>query len=185
MDSTKIEIKMTTIIGIQKDDHCILAADSRTTTDTGRPYSHPTVTKITKRGKFLIAGAGTTLPCDVVQYVWKPPAIPVRKDYYSFMITEVVPSIRACLKDNGYVPDKDAEDYDFIFLIALHGTIYELDDTLSVSLRDDGIYGIGSGASYAVGSIIQGATWRQALQIAARNDVYTAPPFISHRQEKI
>ncbi len=47
---------MTTIIGIQKPDHCLLVADSRITDDSGRTYTHPVVTKITKRGKFLIVG---------------------------------------------------------------------------------------------------------------------------------
>lgn len=176
---------MTTIIGIQRDDHCIIAADSRTTTDRGRPYSHQEVTKITKRGKYLIAGAGGTQPCDIAQHIWKPPAVPTNtKDMYHFMITTVVPSLRECLKENGFVHDKDADDYDFLFLIAINGTIYEIDDSYSVMLRDDGLYGIGSGSSYAIGSLIEGATWKKALQNAAKNDVYTAPPFIMHRQEK-
>lgn len=187
MDTTEVTKIMTTIIGIQKDDHCILAADSRTTTEDGHPYSHPTVVKITKRGKYLIAGAGTTLPCDAIQYVWKPPVPPNRKDLYTFMITEVVPSIRQCLKDVGFVPTppESASDYDFLFLIAVNGTIYELDDSLSVFLRDDGIYGIGSGSSYAIGALHQGASWKKALQIAAKNDVFTAPPFIMHKQDKL
>ena len=51
-------------------------------------------------------------------------------------------------------------------------------------MRDDGIYGIGSGAAYAVGALHAGATWKQAMQIAAKNNVFTAPPFISHKQAK-
>ena len=51
-------------------------------------------------------------------------------------------------------------------------------------MRDDGIYGIGSGSAYAVGALQAGATWRQAMQIAAKNNVFTAPPFISHKQAK-
>ncbi len=43
---------MTTIIGIQKPDHCLLVADSRITDDSGRTYTHPVVTKITKRFDF-------------------------------------------------------------------------------------------------------------------------------------
>ena len=112
---------MTTIIGIQHDTHCVIAADSRTTA-INRPYSHPTVTKITKRGKWLIAGAGDVQPCDVIQHVWKPPALPTtKKDLYSFMITDVAPSLRDCIKDAGYVPDKDDPDAGFEFLFAVGG----------------------------------------------------------------
>ena len=118
---------MTTIIGIQKYDHCIIAADARTTTEKGRPYSHPIITKITKRGKYLIAGAGTTMPCDTIQHIWKPPALPPSvKDPYHFMITDIVPSMRECLKDNGWVADDKSDDYEFLFLIAVNGTIYEI-----------------------------------------------------------
>lgn len=176
---------MTTIVGIQKDDHCIIAADSRTTAGD-RPYSHPTVTKITKRGRWLIAGAGDVQPCDVIQHIWKPPALPTTKrDLYSFMITEVTPSLRECIKASGYMPDKEDTNAGFEFLLAINGTIYQVDDSYSVYLRDDGLYGIGSGSAWAIGALAQGAAWKKALQIAAKNDVYTAPPFISHRQEKV
>ena len=176
---------MTTIIGIQEDDYCIIAADSRTTADGGRPFTHPSVPKITKRGNILIAGAGSVMPCDTIQHVWKPPAIPKRKDLYSFVVAEVVPSIRLCLKDHGYVQDKDSEDDGFQFLLAINGTIYQIDDSYAAYMRDDGIYGIGSGSSYAVGALAQGADWRKALQTAAKNDIYTAPPFIMQKQEKV
>jgi len=177
---------MTTIIGLQAKTSCLLVADSRVTDDSGRTYTHPTMAKITKRGKFLIAGAGTTQPCDIVQHVWRPPTLTPAsyKDLYHFMISDVVPSIRATLSANGYTPDKESEEPDFIFLIAIGGTIFELDDTLSVLLRDDGIYGIGSGSAYAIGALQAGATWRQAMQIAAKNNVFTAPPFITHKQTK-
>lgn len=177
---------MTTIIGLQAKTSCLLVADSRVTDDSGRTYAHPTMSKITKRGKFLIAGAGTTQPCDIVQHVWKPPTLTPAsyKDLYHFMIADVVPSIRTTLSANGYTPDKESEEPDFIFLIAVGGTIFELDDTLSVLLRDDGIYGIGSGAPYAIGALQAGATWRQSMQIAAKNNIFTAPPFITHKQTK-
>ena len=79
---------MTTILGIQKPDHCLLIADSRVTDDGGRTYSHHAMTKITKRNKYLIAGAGTTQPCDIIQHIWKPPTpTPTSyKDLYHFMI---------------------------------------------------------------------------------------------------
>jgi len=177
---------VTTIIGIQAQEGCLLVADSRITDDSGRTYTHPTVTKITKRGKYLIAGAGTTQPCDIIQHAWKPPTpTPASyKDLYHFMIADVVPSMKVALAVNGYQPDKESTEPDFIFLIALGGVIFELDDSLSVLMRDDGIYGIGSGSPYAIGALHAGANWRKAMQIAAKNNVFTAPPFITHKQTK-
>jgi ATP-dependent protease HslVU (ClpYQ) peptidase subunit len=177
---------VTTIIGLQEKDHALLIADSRITDDGGRTYTHPTVTKITKRGKYLIAGAGSTQPCDIIQHMWKPPTVnaAANKDLYHFMIAEVVPSMRMALTAYGYKPDTESGESDFLFLIALNGTIFELDDTLSVLMRDDGIYGIGSGSAYAIGALQAGANWRKAMQIAAKNNVHTAAPFISHKQIK-
>jgi len=177
---------VTTILGIQKPDHCLLIADSRVTDDSGRTYSHQAMTKITKRGKYLIAGAGTTQPCDIIQHIWKPPTPTPNsyKDLYHFMIAEVATSMRLALSMNGYTPDKENDEPDFIFLIALGGVIFVLDDSLSVLMRDDGIYGIGSGSPYAIGALQAGATWKQSMQIAAKNNVFTAPPFITHKQTK-
>ncbi len=52
--------------------------------------------------------------------------------------------MRLALTMNGYTPDKESDEPDFIFLIALGGIIFEIDDSLSVLMRDDGIYGIGN-----------------------------------------
>jgi ATP-dependent protease HslVU (ClpYQ) peptidase subunit len=175
---------VTTIIGIQEDNGCLIAADSRTTADGGRPFTHSAVTKITKRGKFLVAGAGSVMPCDTIQHLWKPPAVPNRKDLFGFIVQEVVPSMRQCLKEAGYVQDKEDQDDGFQFLVAIHGVIYQIDDSYAAYMRDDGIYGIGSGSAYAIGALQAGATWRQAMQTAVKNDIYTQQPFIVQKQEK-
>ena len=55
---------MTTLIGIEYDDSCVLVADSRTTDSVGYIYSHANVKKISERNGYLIAGSGEVLPCD-------------------------------------------------------------------------------------------------------------------------
>lgn len=181
---------MTTIIGMQNATGCWLASDGRTTGETGRPYYHDSVKKITERGEYLIAGSGDADACDIVQHVWKPP-IPPRKNkksgeqnLFNFMVTVVSPSIRDALKDGGYEQDKDDKDGGYLFLIALRGVIYEIDNANAVSMRDDGIYGIGSGSKYAIGALYSGASYNDALEIAATNDIYTSPPFKYYEQSK-
>ena len=49
---------MTTIVGVQKADHCIIAVDSRVTDDDGRIYTHPDMMKFAERGAFIVAGSG-------------------------------------------------------------------------------------------------------------------------------
>jgi hypothetical protein len=153
---------MTTIIGIQTKDGCSLVADSRTSDEGGRPYSHPDINKITSRGEYLIAGAGDIQPCDIVQHIWSPPPVP-RTGLYEFMVTHVCPSIRQAIKDNGYEPKKDQEP-DFEFLIAIRGELFEIE--------------------YAIGALQAGASWETAMHIAEKNDIYTAKPFKVFNQLK-
>ncbi len=176
-------VAMTTIIGIQQKNGCLLASDSRTAGVDGRPYSHPSVMKITERGHYLIAGAGDAQACDIIQMIWLPPRVPAGKDLYKFMVTKVGPSIRECLKKNEYIKDPKDEESGYVFLIALRGVIYELDDTNTVYLRDDGLYGIGSGAKYALGALQAGAAWEKAMRIADKNDIYTCEPYHVFKQE--
>lgn len=174
---------MTTIIGVQYEGSCFLAADSRTTNEIGRPYHHEKVSKITSRAGYLIAGAGDPQACDIIQHMWNPPKNDKKLDDYEFFVTKVCGSIRDCLEKNKYQKDKSDKDGGFIFLIAYNGIIYEVDETFTIYLREDGVYGIGSGARYAVGAIQAGADWEKALEIAEKNDIYTGSPFTYFKQE--
>jgi len=176
---------VTTIIGVQGEEGCLLAADSRTTGETGRPYCHEFVEKITERGPYMIACAGDADACDIIQHLWDPPKPPkLAKNHYKFMVTKISTSIKQCLKEKGYEKDKSDKESGFLILIALNGTLYEIDETCTVSMRNDGIYGIGSGSKYAIGALQANSDWYTALIIAAKNDIYTAQPFICRNQAK-
>lgn len=179
---------MTTIIGIEYKDYCELLADSQVTDDNGRIYSHPKMTKINERGSFLIAGSGEVSPCDIAQHIWNPPAVTVKdkKDIYHFMISKVMPSLRKCLTDNGYnfdeAQDKAKDGLRFQFLIAVNGQIFDVDQDLAVMKNDDGFYGVGSGAQFALGALHAGAKLLEAMNVATKLSAYTAPPFLQVRQ---
>lgn len=177
---------MTTIVGVQYKDHCVIAADSLTTADDGKKYLDPRMTKIAERGSYLIAGSGDILPCDIAQYIWQPPnfTAKAKSDIYGFMITKVMPSLRQCLRDNGYSFDDDKKESGFTFLIAVGGEIFDIDDDCSVSMQGDGIYGVGSGSPYAIGALHAGATPIEALQIAEKVSAFTAGPFLVKKQYK-
>jgi ATP-dependent protease HslVU (ClpYQ) peptidase subunit len=179
---------MTTIIGIQLKDKSVIYSDSQTTDGQGRKFHHPLMAKVSRRGDFLIAGAGEAFPCDVAQHIWTPPSPTEKdiKDLYHFMISKVVPSLRKCLIDNGFNFDeeKTTDEYRFQFLISVGGTIFSLDDDLSVGIRSDGLYGIGNGAKYAVGALLAGAAPTKAMKIAESQDAWTSGPFQKKEQYK-
>lgn len=168
---------MTTIIGIQEPKYCILAADSQTTAD-GRPYSSSRQPKIASIGDYLVATAGLGLSCDVIQHNWKPPT-QRDEDPYTHMVTTVVPSLRMLLHKHEAVPTGDDTVQ---VLIAFKGDLFEVATDFTVLMRDDGLYGIGSGSAYAIGALHMGANVEEALRIAELNDVYTAGPFEMRKQ---
>lgn len=181
---------MTTIVGIQYPDKALIMCDSQVTDGGGRSFNHPSMVKVSQRGKYLIAGAGEVQPCDVAQHIWIPPK-PTKeklKNTYHFMIAEVMPSLRQCLTDNGYNFNEETpndSEYRFAFLICLNGQIFDISDDMSVTIRSDGYYGVGSGSKYAIGALYAGASPRQALEIAAKNDVYTSAPFLTRYSRRI
>jgi len=177
---------MTTIIGLEYKDRCFIVADSQTTDEGGRIYSHPEVKKISENGMFLIAGSGETLPCDIAQHIWEPP-VPTKQDrldLYHFMIVKAMPSLRKCMMDNGYNFDEDNKDTRFQFIMAVGGEIFDVDQELSISKSADGVYAAGSGATYALGAIYAGADAYEAMEIASKLTAYTAGPYISKEQPK-
>jgi ATP-dependent protease HslVU (ClpYQ) peptidase subunit len=176
---------MTTIVAVQYEDKVKFGADSLITAT--RKYSHPRMAKITQRGQYLIAGAGESAACDIAQHIWVPPKplVDDKKDLYHFMISRVVPSLKQCFKNNEYKWDSgEDEEARFAFLIAIGGEVFDIADDFAVCMDSDGIYGIGSGSSLAIGALKSGATIAKSLSIAASKDPYTAPPFTYFTQNK-
>lgn len=179
---------MTTIVAVQYKDKVVIGADSQVTSGGGRRQSHREMVKISERSLYLIAGSGEVAPCDIAQHIWQPPIPKVAdtKDLYHFMIAKVVPSLKACFKEQEYKWSEHDEhgETKFAFLICLNGQVFEIDDDFAVSLDARGFYGVGSGSHYAVGALCAGVTLEKALTIAADNDVYTSAPFVYHTQHK-
>jgi ATP-dependent protease HslVU (ClpYQ) peptidase subunit len=169
---------VTTIVAIQTDDGVDLAADAQVTNGNGRIFSHPTQLKITERGKYLLAGAGDSAPCDYFQHTFKPPTPRGVEwdDLYHFMIAKFVPALKKCLKENDWKADANDSESGFSFLVVVGGEVFSLDDDFSIALTSSGIYGIGSGSTYAVGALLNGATLESAMQIACANDAYSSGP---------
>jgi ATP-dependent protease HslVU (ClpYQ) peptidase subunit len=181
---------MTTIIGVQYNDKCVILADNQVTDENGRKYSHPDMAKISEVGCFLIAGAGEVSPCDIAQHMWTPPRLTAKDkdDVYHFMISKAMPSLRKCLEENGYNfnedHDKSKDGLRFQFLIACGGELFDIDQDLAVMRSGDGIYGIGSGAPYAIGALHAGAKPMKAMEIAAKITAFTSGPYLQKEQIK-
>lgn len=180
---------MTTIIGLQHDNGCLLVADSLVTDASGRKYLHPEMKKLAEHGNFVVGTSGDWQICEVIQHKWNPP-VPTakdKKDLFGFMINKAIPTLRQCLIENGYSFDKSPDEKDgerFHLLIAVCGHIFDVDEQLSITMSSDGIYAVGSGGDLALGALHAGADAYEAMEIVAKLSTLTAGPFISKEQFK-
>lgn len=157
---------MTTIIGVEYADGFVMASDSQITSDD-RAYTSNDVPKITQVAEYTIAGAGISRYCDVVMYGWNPPKF-VPGDDYIFMVSKFIPAMRKAHEDCGYtLKDEDT----FQFIVGVNKKLYYINYDYSVIRSDNGIYGIGSGAQYAIGALEVGATMREAMKASIKYDV--------------
>jgi ATP-dependent protease HslVU (ClpYQ) peptidase subunit len=177
---------MTTIIGVEYANRCVVLGDSRVVGDS-KIYSHPDMVKVITNGNYLVGVAGDVRALQVVLHTWKPPAF-LAKDktnIFQFMVNKVAPSLKQLLTDAGLLDSKlPDKDFEINIIVGLNGSLFEIDSDFAVSRSDSGYYGIGTGGDYALGALYAGATPEQAASIAALNDSKTAEPFITETQLK-
>jgi ATP-dependent protease HslVU (ClpYQ) peptidase subunit len=178
---------MTTIIGVQNEDGCVIASDSRVA-EGGKVYTHPEMVKAVERGSYVIGGAGDYRALQVVLHGWTPPLVTAKAktNLYEFVINKVAPSLKATLTEAGidFGKTTDGDDkFELQLLIGINGTIFELDSDFAVAMNDTGLYAIGSGGEYALGALHAGATVLDAMRIAAVNNNGTSAPFHILEQE--
>lgn len=167
---------MTTIIGIQENDRALILADALTSND-GRPFTGPSIRKIVTRGEYLLAAAGAGGTCDFINHVWKPPHYRHSSEVYEFLASTVVPSLIKGLKANDLMANEKEENTTWQLMLALDGQVFQIEADGTVLQDVSGLYGIGTGAAYALGALQAGATEQEAMQIASMFDIYTRPPF--------
>ena len=186
---------MTTLVGIELEDCCVLAADSQITEDNLRTVSL-TTPKIISVGKYLLGITGDSRPGDILAYNWSPPTYK-GADPVQWMGKKVLPSILTAFKENGYEPYEAVKEKDagFDYLVAFNGNLFHIACDLSFIQNKLGIYGLGSGGAFALGYLSGLATAtlhlkperhaEKAVQISSMLDINTCPPIqlVTQRRE--
>jgi ATP-dependent protease HslVU (ClpYQ) peptidase subunit len=181
---------MTTVAAIQGNGWSVVGYDSRVTTvsEGGRYYTLPKKNgKVVKHGEFLIGMAGDLRAINIVTYIFKAPPIPrtAINNLDKYIIGTFLPALKDCLEDNG-INTKEGSGSDFIIL--LRGKVYEIGEHFEWSPDTTNIYSLGSGSSYALGSMystlekdftLEEAKYsiRKSLEVASQLDPFTGNPF--------
>ena len=177
---------MTTIIGVEYANRCVILGDSRIVGDS-KIYSHPDMVKVVTNGNYLVGVAGDVRALQVVLHTWKPPVLLAKdkNNIFQFMVNKVAPSLKQLLADAGLLDSKSPDkDFEINIIVGLNGQLFEIDSDFAVSRNSDGYYAIGTGGDYALGALYAGVTPEQAAEIAAVNDSKTAGPFTTETQFK-
>ena len=173
---------MTTIVAVQGGSIATIGAESYTTYGD-RPFFHKDVKKITRSGRWLIAAAGDANACDLIANIWKPPTPRGNKSLHNFVATSVIKNLRKMFIDNNYT--QQPKDDGFDLLLAANGEVFQITNDFTLLRSGTGIYGIGSGADYAVGALMAGATVEEALKIAIKLDINSGGPIQIELSERL
>lgn len=174
---------MTTIIAVQKKGYVILGSDSQVT--YGSSKSSIKEGKIRSNGKYTFGISGLAAFIDEVQHADLP--VPESgQDLRRFVYTELAPAFKKIeegLLTKFDVPKEHWDHYSSSALVVIHGTVFHISGGIANSPSGSGVYAIGSGTDYAVGSLgnvknPRERDVRNALLAASKNDVGSAGPFI-------
>lgn len=161
---------MTTLIAIQHEDWCLIAADSQSTGYNLVNDCSP-MGKIAQNGRYLVAAAGLVRGMNLIQHAFMPPT-PPKRNLDKFMVRDFLPLLRKCFMQNGYdiKADGDVAQHDNEFLVAANGTLYFIDEAYGLERAADRIYVSGTGGQLALGAAwalgIQDADeWEDAIEI--------------------
>lgn len=195
---------MTTVIGIQGQDYCLITADTRitTTTEDGYPSQINTlkqeVSKIAVNGKYLIATAGDLRAINLLTHTLQLPACPPtlkNKKLDEHITNKIIPTIKQLFETHGYTTnnqDNPQASHGSELLIAINQTLYHIDSDYSWFTDQNNTYTLGTGAPYALGALNAMPTPRnlqqarkhalKAISIAARYDPNTGHPYHTQTQ---
>lgn len=148
---------MTTIAAIQGDGWVVMGADTQATYNDYRRVLMKD-DKIIENNGILIAGCGVGRGMNLLQRGWKAPK-PTRRlnpeQLDSWMINTFLPGMRQVFIDAGYdmKDDGDYARYENIFIVAVQGQVYIIDEDYSIDRDARDYITSGSGGDFAQGAL--------------------------------
>jgi ATP-dependent protease HslVU (ClpYQ) peptidase subunit len=201
---------MTTIVGIQGDGFAVVGCDTRISSfnESGDAYQISTLgngsSKIAVNGKYLLGAAGEMRAINILHHVFQPPPPTPGlrgKKLDSFITGKFIPSLRACFDSQGYSPPDSGDSKEHraeqgsSIVVVINGVIYIIESDYSWTAEANYLYSVGTGSSYALGSLhsLLGnkrptptqarSACTKALSVASKFDPYTGAPLQTFVQE--
>lgn len=171
---------MTCIVGVEHNNKVYIGGDSMAA--AGWDSHTIDFKKVFRNGEFLIGYSNSFRMGQLLQHSL---SIPKQNniDDYSYIITCVVPTVQELFIDNrfGKLSDNRVEGGDF--LLGYRGKLYKIDSDFQVMRYKSGVYALGCGYAYALGSVITNKSddvkerILTALSVSAEFSNGVCPPF--------
>lgn len=92
-------------------------------------------------------------------------------DARKWIVKKFLPALRELKKEI------DSENESSLsLLMVIDNKVFEIGSDLSITRNKNGVYAVGSGADFALGALVSGASVEKALETAAQLDIYTGGP---------
>ena len=159
---------MTTIAAIQGDGWVVMGADTQATYYEYRNL-YMKDDKVVNNNGILIAGCGIGRGMNLLQKGWKapkPPRANMEKDKLdTWMVTKFIPGMRQLFIDGGYDMKDDSEyaHYENVFLVAVQGELYVIDEDYSLDRDARNYFCSGSGGDFAQSSLYTAVTFGKQI----------------------
>lgn len=144
---------MTCIVGLisKKDKSVVIGADSAGIANWD--ISIRKDPKVFFVNEYLIGGTSSFRMLQLLRYTLKIPEIG-SKELYEFMCTDFVDAIRSCFESGGYLQKtQEGDEKGGTFLVGYKNRLFEVGNDFQVAEHTNGMYSIGVGFSYALGSL--------------------------------
>lgn len=133
---------MTCVVGYVDETKIMhMAADSLVSDPTIKVQMK--TKKIFQKDYMLCGFSGDIRAGQLLQYICKFPNM--NKQPLNHIISDMIPAIQSCFSKNGYEIESEES---FSFLVALEGTLFEIDHMFQVIPYEKNYAAIGSGVSY-------------------------------------
>lgn len=142
---------MTCIVGYAEDGICYMGGDSAGV--SGWDLLLVRDPKVFRKKDMVFGWTGSFRMGQLLEYRLEIPQHHPDVDDATYMRTDFVDAVRACLKEYGFARVEDNVDQGGHFLVGYRGTIYRVESDFQVFVHAKPYDAVGCGSSFALGAL--------------------------------
>lgn len=156
---------MTCIVGIETRTGVILGADSLSASDYVQQTAR--IPKLFRVGPYLFGFTTSFRMGDLLRHQLELPP-PPKTRLHRHIVKAVIPILRECLREGGFLSSKDGAEVGGEFLLAVGGGLFHVASDYQVGQSAFGYDAAGGGQAVALGAlaVTAGQTPRRRLRLA-------------------